>query len=431
MSHCLSFYFELRKGQTPYVKTLAANKFGKFGLKNQMKRIRYFILILALINFSCQKNKREYLSPRLTDDNWAISTPEKEGMNLELLKEIVPKISNDYKGIDGVVIVRHGKLVLDEYFNGYSSEKQHKVFSITKSIVGALVGIAIEQGHLKSEDDSIKNYMGNYLTDKNAALQNLTIKHILTMTTGIEWVELGDMNSQGVRLPYTNDWIEFVLKQPIVSPPGITFNYASGNIALLAPILKNVTGIQADEFADAYLFSLLGIKNYEWVKMSEFWAKTEDGEIPGVEEPESLKFDALFSEFPSTQAGLKMRPRDIAKFGQLYLNDGMWGSMQILSKDWIVKSTQSQLNNKEYGYLWRLTEYELNHKKIKCFYGTGFGLQKLFVFPTLDLVVVITQQNYQRMPKGEKETQDILNNYILKSIKVNRGVMTIKHTVRN
>jgi len=382
-----------------------------------MRKITYFLSTLLLISSSCRQDNREYISPKQLDDNWTISTPDKEGMDMELIKEVVLKISNDYEGIDGIVVVRHGKLVLDEYFNGYDPEKQHKAFSITKSIVGALVGIAIEQGHITSENDSIKDYMGSYLTDKNPALQNLTVKHILTMTTGLEWVELGDMNSQGMRLPYTNDWIEFVLKLPIVSTPGTTYNYSSGNVTLLAPIIKNSTGIQADEFADKYLFSPLGIKNYEWVKMSEFWTKTEDGEIPGVKEPKSLKFDTLFSEFPSTQAGLKMVPRDIAKFGQLYLNNGLWNGKRILTEDWISKSTQPQFNNKEYGYLWRLTEYGFNDKKIKCYYGTGFGLQKLYVFPTLDLVVVLTQQNYRRMPKGEKETQNIINNYILKSVK--------------
>ena len=94
---------------------------------------------------------------------------------MELIKEVVPKISNDYDGIDGIVVVRHGKLILDEYFNGYDSEKPHKLFSITKSITGAVVGIAIEQGFMKSENDSIKNYLGDYLTNKTHALKNLTV----------------------------------------------------------------------------------------------------------------------------------------------------------------------------------------------------------------------------------------------------------------
>jgi CubicO group peptidase (beta-lactamase class C family) len=381
-----------------------------------MTRITYLLSTLLLIT-SCQRDNRDFTYPKQLNDNWAVSTPDKEGMDLEVIKQVTPKISEDYENIDGIVVVRHGKLIVDEYFNGYDSEKPHKVFSITKSIVGALVGIAIEQGHLKSEDDSIKNYMGDYLTNKNPSLQNLTVKHVLTMTTGLDWVELGDMNSQGMKIPYTNDWIEFVLNQSMNFSPGTTFNYSSGNVMLLAPIIKNSTGIQADKFADKYLFSPLGIKNYEWVKMSEFWMKTEDGEIPGVEEPTSLKFDSLFSEFPSTGSGLKMRPRDIAKFGQLYLNNGKWDGKQILPEDWIKKSIQPHFNNKEYGYLWRLTEYDFNDTKINCYYGTGFGLQKLYIFPTLDLVVVITQQNYRRMPKGEKETQDIINNYILKSVK--------------
>jgi len=381
-----------------------------------MTRIAYLLWTLLLIS-SCQQDKRDYTYPKQLDDNWAVSAPDKEGMDLEMLKGTIPKISGDYDNIDGIVVVRHGKIVLDEYFNGYDSEKPHKVFSITKSIVGALVGIAIEQRHLKSEDDSIKNYMGDYLNNKNPSLKNLTVKNILTMTTGLDWVELGDKDSQGLKVPYSNDWIEFVLNQPTTKTPGTTFNYSSGNAMLLAPIIKNSTGIQADEFADKYLFSPLGIKNYEWVKMSEFWTKTEDGEIPGIEQPKPITYDSIFSEFPSTGSGLKMLPRDVAKFGQLYLNNGQWDGKQVVSEDWIKKSTQGHFNTKEYGYLWRLTEFDFNDTKINCYYGTGFGLQKLYVFPALDLVVVLTQRNYRRMPQGEEETQDIIKNYILKAIK--------------
>jgi len=381
-----------------------------------MIRLFYLISILLLIT-SCYQNRKEYTYPQQLKDNWSISTPEQEGMDTEIIKRAIPKINGDYGNIDGIVVVRNGKLIVDEYFNGYDADKLHKVFSITKSIVGALVGIAIEQGHLESEEDSIKNYMGHYLKDKHPHLQNLTLKHLLTMTTGLDWVELGDRDSQGMQVPYTNDWIHYVLSQPLNSTPGNTFNYSSGNAMLLAPIIKNATRMQADKFAEEYLFSPLGITHYEWDKMSEFWTKTADGEIPGAKAPTSLDFDTLFLAFPSTGSGLKMRPRDMAKFGQLYLNGGQWEGRQIISKDWIKQSTQEHFGNKEYGYLWRLTEYDFKGEKIKCYYGTGFGLQKLCVFPTLDLVVVLTQQNYRRMPQGEKETQDIINNYILKAIR--------------
>ena len=129
-----------------------------------MTRIIYLLSTLLLIT-SCQQDKRDYTNPKQLTDNWTVSTPDKEGMDLELIKQVIPKISGNYENIDGIVVVRHGKLIVDEYFNGYDSEKTHKVFSITKSIVGALIGIAIEQGHLKSEYDSIKNYMGNYLAN--------------------------------------------------------------------------------------------------------------------------------------------------------------------------------------------------------------------------------------------------------------------------
>jgi CubicO group peptidase (beta-lactamase class C family) len=381
-----------------------------------MKRIAYLLSILIVLS-SCQQDRKDYVHPKPLSDNWTVSTPDKEGMDQEIINQLIPKISGDYENIDGIVVVRNGKLVVDEYFNGYNPEMLHKVFSVTKSVAGALVGIAIDQGHLKSEDDSIKNYMGAYLSNKNPSLNNLTIKHILTMTTGLDWAELGKANSQGIQVAFTNDWIEYTLSQNLTSDPGTTFQYSSGNSFMLAPILKNATGVQADEFADRYLFGPLGIKNYEWVKCSEFWTKTDGGEVPGIKKPEPIDYPREFSEFPNTGSGLKMRPRDMAKFGLLYLSNGEWEGKQIISEQWIKKSTQPHFGTKEYGYLWRLTQLNFNNEVVDCYFARGFGVQKIYVVPTLDLVVVLTQQNFRRMPEAEKETEDILENYILKSIK--------------
>src|SRR5690606_14163626 len=138
-----------------------------------------------------------------------------------------------------------------------------KVWSITKSITGTILGIAVDKGFL-SEEDSIYQYLPDYIPDKNASVGAITIEHLMTMTSGLEWVELGGPKSAGFQLAYSNDWIAFTLNQPHTNVTETTFNYSTGNSMILAPIIKKATGFQAHEFANDNLFVPLGITNYEW-----------------------------------------------------------------------------------------------------------------------------------------------------------------------
>jgi CubicO group peptidase (beta-lactamase class C family) len=186
---------------------------------------------------------------------------------------------------------------------------------------------------------------------------------------------------------------------------------------LLAPILKNATGEHADTFAATNLFSPLGITNYEWIKSSEFWTKMEGGELPGARKPEPpIDYASRFAGFPNVGSGLKMLPRDMAKLGQLYLNKGKWSGRQLVDEQWIVQATGPQSENSAYGYGWRSKPYFLNNQQLPCFYVTGFGLQSIYVFPTLDLVVVFTQQQYRSMEQGEKQTQQIIEEFVLTAV---------------
>jgi CubicO group peptidase (beta-lactamase class C family) len=369
-----------------------------------MRRQTIFILTILFSLTACsQKNKETFSTPQALNDGWEVSEPVKAGFNRHQLERLINNISNENSKLNSLVIARYGKLIVDEYFNGYSPDSLQKIWSITKAITGTIIGIAADKG-LLSEKDSICKYLADYIPDENSPIGTITIEHLMTMTSGFEWVELGGPKSAGFQLAYSNDWIAFTLNQPHTNVPGTTFNYSTGNTMLLASIIKRATGQQANEFANDNLFLHLGITNYEWDTQSEFWTKTQSGEIPGAKRPGDIDYKKPFSDFSNTGSGLRMRPRDLCKLGKLYLNNGKWNEKQIVSEKWISESTQSHFGNPDYGYNWRL----MNLQQIPCYYATGFGLQRIFVFPTLDLVVVMTQQHYESMPQGEKWTSQFL-----------------------
>lgn len=377
-----------------------------------MKRQTFIILTILFSLTACShKDKQTFSSPQTSDDAWEISEPDKAGLDKQKLEKLISNISNENPKLNSLVIARNGKLIVDEYFNGYSPDSLQKIWSITKSITGTIIGIAADKG-LLSEKDSIYKYLTDYIPNATSSEGAITIEHLMTMTSGFEWVELGGPKSAGFQLAYSNDWIAFTLNQPHTNVPGTTFNYSTGNSMLLAPIIKSATGQQADEFASDNLFLPLGITNYEWDTQSEFWTKTQSGELPGAKRPSDIDYKKPFSDFTNTGSGLRMRPRDLCKIGQLYLNKGKWNEKQIVSEKWISESTQLHFGNSDYGYHWRLMNFQNN----ACYYATGFGLQRIFVFPTLDLVVVMTQQHYETMPQGEKWTNQFLTK-LLETIK--------------
>jgi len=376
--------------------------------------MKSIILILLFLLTSClPQGNIELAVPQRLDDNWTISTPEQEGFDQQRLEQIIGEIPVKNPKLDGIVIARHGKLVVDQYFNGYSPIELHKIWSITKMITSTLLGIAMDQ-ELLSVKDSIHQHLSDYLTSPLSSKRNITIEHLITMTSGLEWVELGGPKSTGGQLPYASDWIDFILDQPLTQPPGEVFNYSTGNTMLLAPIIKSGTGREARDFAKTHLFDRLGIEHYEWDTQSEFWTKTQNGEIPGGKPPLTLDYKEPFADYTNTGTGLRMRPRDLCKFGQLHLAKGRWDNHQIVSKDWIEASTQPHFGNNEYGYHWRLMKMQ----DIACFYATGFGLQRIFVFPELELVIVMIQQHYRTMPKGRTLTNQLLED-ILMTISLN------------
>jgi len=338
------------------------------------ERVQDVKTIKFLDSLEASKGKNySYHAPEKTDDGWECSSLEDVGIKKEKIVKCVDRIRDGkYKDIHSLLIVKDGKLVLEEYFgaegklwspffNNVLRERIQIQASVTKSVNSALIGIAKDQGFIKELNDPASEWFTEYSDLINENKKDITIKHLLTMSAGLEWNELD--------IPYSNplndtqvmnrdeDIIEFCFNKPMVSKPGEKFVYNTGLSLILGEILKKSVGVSVDKYAEENLFKQLGISKYKWVKHKK-----------GV---------------VATGGGLSLQARDMAKFGQLYLNNGKWKNQQILSEDWVKESIQAHIKTSSgsYGYQWWQRNFHVNFKNIESFYAIGVGGQFIFVFP--------------------------------------------------
>ena len=270
-------------------------------------------------------------------------------------------------GIKSLVVGQQGRLVAERYYNSAGPDSPHDVRSVTKSITSALIGIAIEHGHIASVDQTLAEFLvPSVVDDLDDTRAGITIRNLLTMSAGHEWHELGGDSE-------FNDWIgapdqiAYVLDKPIVDPPGARFNYSDGTAHLLSVVLTSATGMGAADFALRYLFEPLGLEERAWPVDNRGY------NFGGV--------------------GLHLTPHDMLALGTLYLNEGRAGDQQIVSSDWVRTSTQAQMSTDSalpygtsYGYLW--WRGSANH--VSFYFATGYGGQFILVVPESLLVVVAT-----------------------------------------
>lgn len=240
------------------------------------------------------------------------------------------------------------------------------------------MGIAIDKGFIKDVNEKIYDLFPEHqnIIEWGENKHVLTIKHLLTMNTGLD---CNDWNSSSVgnenTLYKTDDWIKAFLKLPYKEKPGTQFSYCTFGEMIARAIIVKTTGMSLQDFTQKYLFSHLNIKNYNWTMTMP---KRED---IGVR--------------------VSLTSRDFAKLGQLYLNDGVWNGKQIVSKEWVktstethTKTTNKHLNYPNYGFLWWKSSFNIKGKHIKNYQAQGNGGQLVFVFPEFDLIVVFTAGNY-------------------------------------
>jgi CubicO group peptidase (beta-lactamase class C family) len=302
--------------------------------------------------------------------------------------------SHDYHAL----FVNKGAPGLYNYFDPewhpyYKHTELHSMQSVSKSVTSALIGIAIARGDIPSLDVNVMPYFSEFKVDADPRRDRMTLRHLLSMTAGIKWDEWSSPYSDGntanncAQMEAAEDWIQYVLDQPMATEPGTTFVYNSGATVLLSYILQKATGRPADEYAKKHLFSRLAIE-YQWKRT-----------------PKGLS---------DTEGGLYLRPLDLAKLGYLYLHDGIWDGSGIVSSEWVKESTRAHTDvpgGAGYGYLWWIMPHKLNVGSYRtggprvvvphyeAFAANGYGGQQLIVVPRLDLITVFTGWNVYDKPE--------------------------------
>jgi len=269
-------------------------------------------------------------------------------------------------GILSLLVQRDGVLVAEEYFHGSSTDSLDQAWSVTKSVMSILTGIALEKGYLASLDQTISGFLAPIADSVPEDKGRITIRQLLTMTSGLQWHELdgGDEYSRWVS---SGDMVQYVLDLPWAYPPGQTFLYNTGGTHLLSVILTEATGTSTLDFARQHLFSPLGIDSVAW------W-RDERGYYTGG-------------------MGLWIRPRDMVRIGELFLREGVVGNTRVLSREWVAASTAAHVTTggvvpfgPEYGYLWWVGQGQGRD----FYFANGYAGQFILVAPDLDLVVVAT-----------------------------------------
>jgi CubicO group peptidase (beta-lactamase class C family) len=312
------------------------------------------------------------IAPEQLADGWTTSTPAAENMDgAKLLDALTSVQKNAYPKVDSIVVVRNGRLIAEGYFNGFGREILHDFRSASKSTTSALIGIAIAQGVLSVDERLGDFYRLDEHLNPDPRKANIRIFDLLNMSSGLtcdDWNPNSIGNEQ--RMYFSPDWIAFTLDLPMAANPGERSSYCSAGAVLLGDILSMRTGMALDDYANTYLLQPLGIEK-------ALWRRSPDGRATGG-------------------GGMRLRPRDAAKFGQLYLDGGVWQGERIVPQAWVDESRRSftTLNDDGYGLLWWKHSFVVRGETEEAFSADGNGGNFIFVLPDEKLVVVFTGSNY-------------------------------------
>lgn len=357
---------------------------------------------------------------------WPISSPGKLGLDRDALARLDAEIaSGKYGNTDSMLVIRHGQIAWDRaykhdydkiygeqahipgalnahdfggpynYFNPwwhpfYHRGELHALQSVTKTVTSVVIGVAVTRGDFPSIDTPVLRYFDAAKVDNvDDRKRRLTIRHLLTMTAGLDWNEglpYQDPKNTAVVMESSMDWVSYVIGRPMSEEPGVRFNYNSGATEILAYIFERATGQDIEEYAAKYLFAPLGITDY-------FWKRTPLG-------------------LSDTEGGLYLERHDLAKIAYLFLKNGVYAGKQIVNPAWVKESltpavTVSTASGAKYGFMWWMYPYGKDDPRL-AFAGSGFGGQKPIAIPAYDLVLVFTGWNIlgeKGLPTGEAITR--------------------------
>jgi CubicO group peptidase (beta-lactamase class C family) len=300
---------------------------------------------------------------------WQTSTPEEQGMDPAALAKLIEYGTS--RSFDSLLIVRHGRIVLDASYAPYTADIPHITNSVTKAVIGTLTAIAHKDGLL----DSANHQMLDFFRDRSIAnvddkKKAITVQNLLDMTSGLDWSEpLNGRPDSLIEMERSPDWVKFILDRPMSNTPGDIFNYNSGNPHLLSAILTKLTGMSASDYAKARLFGPLGISAWNWRR-----------------DPQGISTGGY---------GLALHPRDMAKIGYLYLRQGEWEGKPLVPRDWVEKASRANVNmNSSSTPELRYANFFWALPNKLVYMAVGYHCQVIMVFPALDIVAVTTARNF-------------------------------------
>jgi CubicO group peptidase (beta-lactamase class C family) len=386
-----------------------------------MRDVLALVLAIALLGplvaLPQQSGGTSDQAPASRNDGWSTAQPSSVGLDARRLAAMTAAIRADPElNVHAILIERDRKLVYEEYFDGVDErweqppekvsmtmETKHDLRSVTKSVVSALVGIARGEGAISSLDQPLISWFPEYPELDTAEIRRVTLLDALTMTAGFEWDEripYTDPRNGEIRMSRDPQPLRFVLSRPLVTEPGRVFNYNGGLPQAMASVIQRATKTPFLLYARERLFGPLGITDVDW--------------------------RGALGDLPSAASGLRLRPRDLAKFGSLYLHGGQWNGKQVVPADWIDLSTRRHVHLSPppsfegelgYGYFWwyscRQTPVGLAEARV----AMGNGEQRVIVYPGLNMAVTILAGRY-----NERAGLSIARDHVLPAVQT--GIRT-------
>jgi hypothetical protein len=399
-------------------------KHKKHRVPNEMTlpKLCTLLFIIIICFFSCQNETMgpdnydyTYQVPASVNEDWDVSSLSGVGMNESDLVDMMNFVnnSNDHQ-IHSIIIIKDDKLVFEEYFKGhlfdtdqissegpyiqYSRDTLHFMASVTKSVTSVVFGMAMDKGLVSNVNTKLVAFYPDYAAILTGQKSDITIKHLLTMTAGLAWDEstyyYNDSRNDVTGLFNSGNPIAFILAKELESTPGQHFHYNSGYANILADMIRVKHQYNIKFLAEIQLFGPLNIKSYRW--------------------------DMIRTNYVFASGGLYLKPRDLAKIGQLYLNGGSWEGYNLVSQEWIDESIENYIDpgwvdfSNGYGYQWWLYTFQRDGKSYDCFMAVGWGEQIMYVFPNEELVIVVNCGYFFTPPLFP--LHHLVQNYILKSI---------------
>jgi len=359
-----------------------------------------FLGVLILVSSCAPPSDEAAVLPEESDD-WVIGDPAEAGFAAAALEQLAVDIeAGAFPNTHAVLIEHDGALVFERYFSGsdekgrefvdsqvMGADSLHDLRSISKSVTSALLGIALATDFETAIDRPVAEYLPGLTLGE--AQQTITLHQVLTMTAGLQWNEMTvpytDPMSDEMRLYSAADPALYVMTRSVERPPGSTWYYSGGLTQVLATVIFNITGQHLDEYARERLFGPLGITHFEWLG-------------PGSWTPDN----------PAAMSGLRLRARDLAKIGSVYLHGGRWRSQQVVPESWVERSLIRHVAETDdwsdggiwgYGYHWWIGALPSGERVLA---GVGNGSQRLFILPDQRLVVTILASGYNRF-EGHSE----------------------------